>query len=93
MRRWLVLLLFPLAVLAKSGSGGHAGASHGGTHAEGSTQSSSSSTPSSAKSSHGGGMHNRLNPHNVPPLTGDRKVHVQDCTRPIDWSAGNLKCK
>jgi hypothetical protein len=93
MRLWLILLLFPLAVLAKSGSGGHAGASHGGTHAAGSTQSPSSGTPSSAKSAHGGGMHNRLDPRNVPPLAVDRKVHVQDCTQPIDWSAGNLKCK
>jgi len=92
MRLWPILLLFPLAVLAKSGSGGHAGAGHGGTHAAGSTQGSSSSK-SSAASSHGGGMHNRLDPRNVPPLAGDRKVHVQDCTQPVDWSAGNLKCK
>jgi hypothetical protein len=28
-----------------------------------------------------------------PPLDPSRKVSEQDCTKPIDWSAGNLRCK
>jgi hypothetical protein len=88
MRPFLLLaLLFPLTALAKSG-----GTGHGGSHAAGTTQSPSASK-SSGTSTHGGGMHNRLDPRNVPPMASDRKVHVQDCTKPVDWSAGNLKCK
>lgn len=28
-----------------------------------------------------------------PEMAPDRKVSEQDCTKPIDWSAGNLRCK
>jgi hypothetical protein len=88
MRLLLLLpLLFPLIALAKSG-----GAGHSGSHAAGTTQ-TSGSIKSTTTPSHGGSMHNRLDPRHVPPLASDRKVHAQDCTKPIDWSAGNLKCK
>ena len=84
--------MLPLAAFAKSG-GGHAASGHAGAQGQAASHSQSSTT-GSAKTSHGGGgMHNRLDPRDVPPLAGDRKVHVQDCTQPIDWSAGNLKCK
>jgi hypothetical protein len=43
--------------------------------------------------SHGGGTHARTDPRKAPPLATDRKVHEQDCSKPIDWSAGNVKCK
>ena len=29
----------------------------------------------------------------APPLDPERRVSVQDCTRPIDHSLGNLRCK
>jgi hypothetical protein len=29
----------------------------------------------------------------VPPLDPSRRVIEQDCTRPFDASAGNLKCR
>jgi hypothetical protein len=29
----------------------------------------------------------------VPEMAPDRKVNEQDCTRPIDMSAGNIRCK
>jgi len=29
----------------------------------------------------------------TPPLAPDRKVSEQDCTRPIDPTLGNLRCK
>jgi hypothetical protein len=29
----------------------------------------------------------------APQLAPDRRVNEQDCTRPVDFSAGNLRCK
>jgi hypothetical protein len=29
----------------------------------------------------------------VPPLAGSRKVNEQDCSKAIDLTAGNLRCK
>ena len=29
----------------------------------------------------------------VPSMDTSRKVHEQDCTKPIDLAAGNLRCK
>jgi hypothetical protein len=37
-----------------------------------------------------------LIPGNTPPaprLAPERRVHEQDCTKPIDFSAGNVRCK
>ena len=28
-----------------------------------------------------------------PEMAPDRKVQEVDCTRPVDWSLGNLRCK
>jgi hypothetical protein len=30
---------------------------------------------------------------NAPPMAPDRKIVEQDCSKPVDLSAGNLKCK
>jgi len=32
-------------------------------------------------------------PVNTPPLDPARKINAQDCTRPVDPSAGNLLCR
>ena len=32
-------------------------------------------------------------PRQAPPLEENRKVSEQDCSRPVDLSAGNLRCK
>jgi hypothetical protein len=32
-------------------------------------------------------------PQRVPELAPDRKVTEQDCTRPVDYSLGNIRCK
>ena len=32
-------------------------------------------------------------PVRAPPLDPTRKINVQDCTEPVDWSSGNLVCK
>ena len=29
----------------------------------------------------------------VPPLAPDRVISEQDCSKPIDFTAGNLRCK
>jgi|1185.fasta_scaffold1542043_2 hypothetical protein len=43
----------------------------------------------------GGGHSTRMpyDPRNAPPLADKRKVSEQDCTKPIDPQAGNLRCK
>lgn len=29
----------------------------------------------------------------APPMAADRKVNLQDCTRPIEYSIGNVSCQ
>jgi hypothetical protein len=41
----------------------------------------------------GGGGRAYLDPRKAPPLDPRRKINEQDCSKPIDLSAGNLKCK
>ena len=46
-----------------------------------------------SKSTGGGGGRAYLDPRAAPPLTAGRKVNEQDCRKPVDPSAGNLRCK
>ena len=81
----LSLVFFQTDVMSKSGGKGassHAGVG-GGT----------ASVGSAAHSGGGGGMNRRLDPRNVPPLATERRVHEQDCSKAIDWTSGNVKCK
>jgi hypothetical protein len=32
-------------------------------------------------------------PRRPPPMAPDRKVNVVDCSQPIDYSLGNIRCK
>jgi hypothetical protein len=32
-------------------------------------------------------------PEYVPPLAPDRRISEQDCTQPLDYSLGNIRCK
>ena len=32
-------------------------------------------------------------PDTVPPLDPQRRVNEQDCSKPVDLTAGNLRCK
>jgi hypothetical protein len=43
----------------------------------------------------GGGSGGRTpnDPRKAPPLDESRKVSEQDCSKPIDPQAGNLRCK
>ena len=34
-----------------------------------------------------------LDARNVPPLDPEREVSEQDCTKPVELTRGNLKCK
>ena len=34
-----------------------------------------------------------VSPRAVPQLDPSRRINEQDCSKPIDWSAGNLRCK
>ena len=39
------------------------------------------------------GPYSVSNPRYVPEMDPGRKVSEQDCTKPIDWSLGNIRCK
>jgi hypothetical protein len=53
------------------------------------------SAPGPTVSGRGGGSGRALyrDPRRAPPLDPDRRVSEQDCTKPLDLSAGNIKCK
>lgn len=85
MRRTVLLAFCMLAGLgaAAGGKGGHATLG-------------SAPDVSHGTQGHGGGSgrHDpRLDPRSVPPLAPDRKVSEQDCSKPVDLTAGNLKCR
>jgi hypothetical protein len=41
----------------------------------------------------GGGGRTLRDPRKAPPLDESRKVSEQDCSKPVDPQAGNLRCK
>lgn len=41
----------------------------------------------------GSGTRATLDPRLAPPLAEERKINEQDCSQPVDWTAGNLRCK
>jgi hypothetical protein len=52
--------------------------------------------PASITVQGGGGTSGRnpySDPRRPPPMDPKREVNEQDCTKPIDFSAGNLRCK
>jgi hypothetical protein len=90
----LLILSGILAVLLPSSAYPATGGKAAGSHA--STQ--SSRAPASAGSAMrsgggGGGMARAPESRKVPPLAKGRKISEQDCSKPVDWTAGNLKCK
>jgi hypothetical protein len=47
-----------------------------------------------ALTGHGGSRFRTLrDPRRAPELDPGRKINEQDCSKPIDLSAGNLRCK
>jgi len=88
-RRYLICLVFmaPSVALAAPASvgGGKTGAMLSSTP--------TSPAPSTGRGGGGGGGRQRIDPRNVPPLDPHREVSEQDCTKPLDLTKGNLKCK
>jgi hypothetical protein len=83
------LLLVVCVVLASSA---HAASTSGGKGKLGSVADSGHGSTGAG----GGGTHSTrmpYDPRNAPPLADKRKVSEQDCTRPVDPQAGNLRCK
>ena len=85
--RLLALLLLPTVALGApaSVSGGKPG---------GLLSSASSSTHQTTQTGHGGGSGKiREELRHPPPLDPKREVTEQDCSKPVDLTKGNLKCK
>ena len=85
--KWLAILLVPtLAIGAPASvSGGKAG---------GLLSSAPTSTSQTMQSGHGGGSsQQREELRNPPPLDPKREITEQDCSKPVDLTKGNLKCK
>ena len=83
----LALLFIPAAAIGApaSVSGGKAG---------GLLSSTPTSTSQTTQTGHGGGSsREREELRNPPPLDPKREVTEQDCTKPVDLTKGNLKCK
>lgn len=88
MKLFLALCLVPSLALGASsqGSGGKPG---------GKLSSETTAPMHSTSTGHSGGT-GRLrtyDPREPPPLDPKREVSEQDCTKPVDLTKGNLKCK
>jgi hypothetical protein len=82
----LALLFFAHVQAATSGGkGGKLGFSSGSGH--GNTGGGGGGSFSTT------GRSTYRDPRSAPPLDERRKVSEQDCTKPIDPSSGNLRCK
>ena len=91
--RCFLLLCLALAASA-SAAGGPAAVSGGKTGAMlSSAPVSAPVSTSTGRGGGGGGGRQRIDPRHVPPLDPDRTVSEQDCTKPVDLTRGNLKCK
>ena len=75
---WLLFLAVSLPAHAAKGNGGPSPASQ-----------------MQAGGVHGGGGGGRRyeDPRRAPPMEPKRKVNEQDCSKPVNLDAGNLKCK
>jgi len=83
----LILLLVPGLALGAPAS--VSGGKTGGLLSSGST-----SMPQSTQTGHGGGTGvQRIDPRQVPPMDEKRQIEEVDCTKPVDLTRGNLKCK
>ena len=82
----IVLFAYAAAASAASGKGGAAGKGAADT-------TGAASVPAATSTHHGGGRAPYTDPRRAPPLDPRRKVTEQDCTKPVDWTLGNLKCK
>lgn len=88
MKAFALIVLFACAAAASAagGKGGKAGKGAADT-------TGAASVPASTTTHHGGGRLLYVDPRQAPPMDPKRKITEQDCTRPVDWTLGNLKCK
>jgi len=85
----LVLALCLMPGLALAGQGSVSGGKPGGR-----LPSAPTTTMQSTQTGHGGGTGvQRIDPREAPPMDPKREVIEQDCTKPVDLTRGNLKCK
>jgi hypothetical protein len=91
-----LLLWICLGVAAAAGGK----SANGGKAAVHAADVTSTTAPSSGGGGGGGGHAGSttgrllyVDPRNAPPMDPQRKVTEQDCTKPVDLSRGNLKCK
>jgi len=69
-------------------------ASVSGGKSGGLLSSAPTTTMQSTQTGHGGGTGMRqIDPRQAPPLDPKREITEQDCTKPVDLTKGNLKCK
>ena len=78
----LLLLVFATPVQAATGGKG-----------KGSTATPSPARASTSSGHHGSTLRTMRDPRRAPELDPGRKINEQDCSKPIDLSAGNLRCK
>jgi len=45
------------------------------------------------EATHGGLDYAGGSVHRPPEMAPDRKISEQDCTKPLDYSLGNIRCK
>ena len=98
MRAFAIVLALTLAATTSAKEGG------GGRGKHGDTSSGFASPPSAGISAGSGGTggaavrggssrYGLLDPRKVPELDPNRRINLQDCTKPVDLLAGNLRCK
>ncbi len=83
----LSILLLPTVFGAGTGMSGGKGKSLGSVADSGHGSTGGGGGGSST------GRHMYVDPRKAPPLDESRKVSVQDCSKPVDLQAGNLRCK
>ncbi len=83
-----------LAMLVVPSLGGAAPSSVSGGKTRGLLPSGPTSIMQSTQTGHGGGSRTeRIDPRQAPPMDPKREISEQDCTKPVDLTRGNLKCK
>jgi len=86
-----MIRLFAFAFLILLAPDSEAATSGGKGKSLGSVADSSHGSSGGGGSSSTGRMYR--DPRKAPPLDESRKVSEQDCSKPVDLQAGNLRCK
>jgi hypothetical protein len=85
MKITLAIAIFLLLLPAQAATGGKG---KGGLAAA-----PSAATTSAATGRGGSALRTMRDPRRAPELDPGRKINEQDCSKPIDFGAGNLRCK